>query len=78
LDSIGAILQAQIFDDLTNLEIGDEAVQDFNLDIHLPPEFGGNVSHIPEQLLNHETLHDLQLRSKLMEGLVPTVDTVYR
>ncbi len=76
--SIGAILQAQIFDDHMNTDLPNDMHLEFNLDIHLPAEYGGTVTEIPEQVLNHETLNDLQLRAKLIEGVVPTVDTIYR
>ncbi len=44
----------------------------------LPAEYGGDPLTIPENILNHETLNDLELREKLLEGKVPTVDTIYR
>ncbi len=50
----------------------------FNIEIDLPPEYGGPAREISEQVLNHEALDDLQLRQKLIDGAVPTVDTIYR
>lgn len=77
--SIAAILQAQIFDDSLNEDLTNfEDSAKFELDIKLPPEYGGEVDHIPDDILNHETLNDLELRAKLISGEVPTVDTMYR
>lgn len=77
--SIAAILQAQIFDDSMNDDLTNiEDAKKFELDIRLPPEYGGEVERIPEDILNHETLNDLDLRAKLISGEVPTVDTMYR
>lgn len=77
-NSIAAILQAQIFDDLFNPELTEESFTEFNIDVDLPAEFGGDPLSIAENILNHETLNDLELREKLLEGKVPTVDTIYR
>lgn len=77
--SIAAILQAQIFDDSMNSGLDNlEDAAKFELNIKLPAEYGGDVDHIPEDILNHETLNDLELRDKLISGEVPTVDTMYR
>lgn len=71
-------MQAQIFDDHMNPSMQTNPFPEFNLNIMLPPEYGGHTTEISEQILNHETLNDLELRSKLIEGVVPTVDTIYR
>lgn len=76
--SIGAILQAQIFDNYINPEHLDLVVEEFEVEILLPPELGGPTNSIPEEVLNHETLNDLELRDKLIDGVVPTVDTMYK
>lgn len=76
--SIAAILQAQIFDDLFNPDLTEDNFLDFNIIVDLPAEYGGDPQTIPENILNHETLNDLELREKLLEGKVPTVDTIYR
>lgn len=71
-------MQAQIFDDLFNPDLVDSEFTEFNMVVRLPAEFGGDPTSIPENILNHETLNDLELREKLLEGKVPTVDTIYR
>lgn len=75
---ISAILQAQVFDDTQNPELNNPLQTFFEVELNLPAEYGGNVDHIPEAILNHETLNDLELREKLLQGTVPTVDTIYR
>ncbi len=69
-------MQAQIFDDLSNDALS--AGTPFDMGVQLPPEYGGQVDEIPENILNHETLNDLELRVKLLSKEVPTVDTIYR
>lgn len=59
-----------------NPDLSTEGFEVFDLDIRLPPQYGGPVYEIPEAVLNHETLNDLELRDKLIEGSVPTVDTI--
>jgi hypothetical protein len=61
-----------------NPEQFDMNVSEFEIEIDLPPELGGHTSSIPEEVLNHETLNDLELREKLIDGVVPTVDTMYK
>lgn len=51
---------------------------EFDLSISLPPENGGNVSEVPECVLNRETQDDAELREKIIAGRVPTVDTIFR
>lgn len=75
---ISAILQAQVFDDTQNPDLKNSLQTFFEVELNLPAEYGGNVDHIPEAILNHETLNDLELREKLLQGTVPTVDTIYR
>lgn len=51
---------------------------EFALTIPLPPELGGDPAYISEEILRHESLHDEDLRERLLDGSVPTVDTLYR
>lgn len=76
--SISAIIQAQIFEDDTNPEDMKNKYSEFNLRIGLPAELGGNMEVVPECVLDHETLDDSELREKIVEGCVPTVDTIFR
>jgi hypothetical protein len=55
-----------------------EAPTIFEAVVELPSEWGGPTNRVPVEILNHETLNDLELREKLIEGVVPTVDTMYR
>ena len=76
--SIAAIIQAQIFDDVsaTNKDVYPQ----FNIMPNLPPELGGhiNASQVPKSVLIQETINDSRLREKIIEGSVPTVDTIFR
>jgi hypothetical protein len=76
--SIGAILQAQIFDDDEDPSLTKGGYPEFDIDVQLNPELGGHRDVVPEHILNYETLSDNDLRVKLLAGTVPTVDTVYR
>mmetsp|Transcript_26305 Transcript_26305/g.37625 ORF Transcript_26305/g.37625 Transcript_26305/m.37625 type:complete len:418 (-) Transcript_26305:316-1569(-) len=53
---------------------------EFELNIELPPQLGGivNPADVPESLLRAETVDDLELQMKIIAGVVPTVDTVFR
>jgi hypothetical protein len=76
--SIGAVLQAQMYDDIYNPEFSSEPFPEFDLPINLLPEYGGERDEIPEEILNHETLNDNELRELLLQKALPTVDTLYR
>lgn len=78
LRSISAIIQAQIFEDDSIEDKSKIKHPEFDLQIDLPPELGGNIDQVPECVLNHETLNDSELRDKIIDGTVPTVDTVFR
>ena len=78
LFSIGALIQSQIFDDSEATHLARDVYPEFYLDIQLMESVGGDMQKIPEQILNHETLNDNELRDKLLAGEVPTVDTIYR
>ncbi len=78
INSISAIIQAQIFEDESSSETLKNKYPEFDLSIMLPPELGGNVDHVPECVLNHESLNDTELREKIIDGCVPTVDTIFR
>eukprot|EP01038_Epipyxis_sp_PR26KG_P006195 gene6195-8532_t len=74
---IAAIMQAQIFeDDLSDLSSADHP--EFDVVTTLCAEYGGHLEHVPECILNHETLNDTELREKIIGGVVPTVDTIFR
>lgn len=77
-DSIAVLFQAQICDGAT-FE-GNSDPEDFSVEIDLLPHEGGliNPLDIPEALLDAETLGDEELRAKIIAGIVPTVDTVFR
>lgn len=55
-----------------------DATSLFELHIQLPAEDGGELTFIPESILDWETSNDLALREKLLSGDVPTIDTIYR
>ena len=51
---------------------------EYNVDTKLAPEYGGVMNSVPESVLNHETMNDLELREKIVRGVVPTIDTIFR
>jgi hypothetical protein len=78
---ISAILQAQIFDDEGCSEINKNKYPEFNLLTSLPPELGGlysSAQEMSESVLHHETVNDSRLREKILNGSVPTIDTIFR
>lgn len=78
LYSIGAVMQAQIFDDHEALAQRVSTPPAFHLEIPLDPQYGGPTKEIPESVLMQESMFDLELREKLLAGVVPTVDTMFR
>ena len=76
--SIAAILQAQIFED--DSKPNKNMYPHFNVMPDLPPEYGGhiNAADLPESILIQETINDYHLREKIIQGIVPTVDTIFR
>lgn len=68
-------MQAQIFEDESAALLRGE---EFEVEIALASEYGGPLESIPEHILQHETLNDASLREKLLRGVVPTCDTIYR
>ena len=67
-----------MFDDFNNEEYSSANFPLFDLLIQLPVDFGGDRESIPEEILNHETLNDTELRELLLSKSLPTVDTIYR
>jgi len=76
--SIGAVLQAQMFDDFYNEDFSSVEYPEFDINVILSDEYGGDRETIPEEILHHETLNDNELRELLTEKALPTVDTIYR
>eukprot|EP00981_Chlorochromonas_danica_P012320 scaffold4837_cov163-Ochromonas_danica.AAC.1 len=75
--NIGAVMQAQIFDDHEALAQRNSTPPAFHLEIPLDPQYGGPTTNILESVLMQESMHDLELRQKLLAGVVPTVDTMF-
>lgn len=68
-----------MFDDFYNSEFSSAAFPEFDLQLpKLPSEYGGERDVIPAEILDHETLHDNELRELLLQRALPTVDTIYR
>lgn len=76
--SIAAIIQAQIFEDFSFSDELKNKNAEYNVDTKLAPEYGGVMNTVPEVVLNHETMNDLELREKILKGVVPTIDTIFR
>jgi hypothetical protein len=76
--SISCILQAELFDDLG--DASGSVLQNPELVIHttLPPHLGGPVDVVPEEILERECRDDPELRTEILAGTVPTVDTILR
>eukprot|EP01031_Cornospumella_fuschlensis_P027136 gene27136-32780_t len=75
---IGALIQAQIFDDSDCRNLPRDAHPEFEMSLILDGNLGGPIEKIPDHILAHETVNDTELRDKLLAGLVPTVDSIYR
>jgi hypothetical protein len=68
-----------MFDDIYNSDFSSAEFPEFDLVMSkLPAEYGGDREVIPEEILNHETLNDNELRELLLQRALPTVDTIYR
>ena len=76
--SISTVLQAQIFDDINASFDNRGHQQDFDHIPILPPEHGGDVEILPGDIVCRESQHDAELRTQLIAGVVPTVETIYR
>lgn len=50
------------------------------MQIALPPEMGGFIdpSTIPASVLDAEAMDDMELREKIVSGIAPTVDNIFR
>lgn len=75
---IAAILQAQIFDDLYNPDLSVDFPSEFRLETALPAEEGGITLEITDDVLEFETENDEELREKILNLEVPTIDTIYK
>jgi len=72
-------LQAELFDDLNNLQSGVELLNpELNIYTSLPAHLGGIQTRIPDDVMERETAEDFELRVQLEAGTVPTVDTILR
>lgn len=76
--SIASIIQAQIFEDFSFSDELKNKYPEYNVDVKLPPEYGGVMETVPESILNHETMNDMELRERILKGYVPTIDTIFR
>jgi hypothetical protein len=72
-------LKEYIFEDsLTDSKLVSNSSFQFELETNLLPERGGCPINVDESILNQETCNDLELREKILNGIVPTVDTIFR
>jgi hypothetical protein len=76
--SISCILQAELFDDLADVEKHAQLNPELVIETTLPPHLGGPVEKVPEDLLERECRDDPELRTEIEAGRVPTVDTILR
>jgi hypothetical protein len=76
--SISCILQAELFDDLTDVKKHASLNPELVIETTLPPHLGGPVERVPEDLLDRECRDDPELRTEIEAGRVPTVDTILR
>jgi hypothetical protein len=80
LCSIANILQTEIFEHFgepDRLE-AEQRYPELAMTTTLPHQLGGPLQFIPRDLLDRETWDDPELRSMIMAGVVPTVDTILR
>lgn len=71
-------MQAQIFDDINSPSEWKTRHPVFDQSPLLPPEFGGHIDILPDDVLFRESQNDEELRKQLSGGAVPAVDTIYR
>jgi hypothetical protein len=76
--SIASIIQSEIFDHLQFAATRERRYPDLNILTTLPSHLGGPVPELDPELVRRETVGDPELREKLLEGTVPTVDTILR
>jgi hypothetical protein len=76
--SISCILQAELFDDLADVQKHALLNPELVIETTLPPHLGGPVERVPEDLLERECRDDPELRTEIEAGRVPTVDTILR
>ena len=73
------VVQAKIFDDSCSSNTMESPV--FELDpLHLSAESGGHIEPemLSPSLVEAETADDPELKEKILAGVVPTVDTIFR
>lgn len=86
---MASVIQAQICEDvdsipeyLSNPNPNNIALQmianDFNMIPDLPVAFGGVVTSLDVTILDQEASEDEVLRNHIIDGSVPTIDTIYR
>jgi len=75
---IANIIQSEIFDQTETAPQYAAQYSDLSLFTALPPHLGGHQDSISDELLNHETKNDPDLRTKMLAGQVPAADTILR
>lgn len=75
---LASVIQARICDDETLSVQPKPLFLDFDIIPDLSPELGGPMTSISEELLDQESAGDDLLRGKIVNGITPTIDTIYR
>ena len=84
---MASVIQAQVCEDVDSVPsfLSDPNLYNlhkistpFNYVPDLPVAFGGTVTSLDIGILNQEASEDIVLREKIIEGTVPTIDTIYR
>lgn len=78
ITSISNILQSELFEQLETAPQYAAQFSDLALNSTLPAHLGGEPESISEELLDHETKNDPDLRSKIISRQVPTSDAIIR
>ena len=78
LSSLGSVIQAQMVEDDESSPDIKALHPEFDLFIDLKPECGGVVSSLPDYILDTDAPDDEELRHKLRNNIVPSVDTITR
>lgn len=77
--SISCLLQAEIFEDIAEIPLHPSGqYPELQIRTNLPPQSGGLLIRIPDDVLDRETEDDPDLRVQMVAGNCPALDTILR